>query len=269
MIKIIIIKDLVKKEKEFPKGAVFGSIMLWALMSSVISIFVMFLPLINFIIAYFISAVISIGIAQLSYSIVKGNGQDFSIAFQVCTNTKIFKRAGTLLLGYLFILIGLILFIVPGIILSYAFGLVPFILIDENYQSLSVIETLKKSCELMKKNKMKMFLLFLRYFLVWYVGFFIFSLIIIFSLMTFVNIPMTFVGTPYAVDPMTVNTTTSYAFGLMLLVLLLIPVLIGFSVLMAYISSKYYIALALFYEQIKEEKTDLLEDKTSLQIEGI
>ncbi len=254
MIKIIIIKDLVKKEKEFPKGAVFGSIMLWRLITFGISIFVVFLPFFNILTSCLIGTVLSIGLAQLSYSIVKGKGQDFSIAFQVCTNTKIFKRVGTLLLGYLFVFIGFILFIVPGIILSYAFGLVSFILIDEDYQSLSTIETLKKSCELMKKNKIKMFLLSLRYFLVWWVGFFILSFVIIFSLKTFIGAPMT------TTDPTTVDPTTLATLGLLLLAL--IPVLIGLSILMAFIRSKYYIALALFYEQVKEQKT-------SLQIEEI
>ncbi len=254
MIKIITIKNLVKKEKEFPKGDVFGSIMLWALLSFVILIFFTFLSYINFLVAYLISAVISIGIAQLSYSIVKGQGQDFSIAFQVWTNAKTLKRVGTLLLGYLFVWIGLIMFVVPGIILSYGLGIVPLMLIDEDYQSLSAIETLKKSWELMKNNKMKMFLLQLRYFLIWYGGLSIYLSVNILLIIIFTGPPIIFMGPP-SIDSLGLNLTSLFALGLS--ALLLIPLLIVFSILMAYISSKYYLALALFYEQVKEEKTSL------------
>ncbi len=242
MIKIIIIKNLVKKEKEFPKGAVFGSILLWTFITIVISFFFMLVAPVNFIITYLTSVIMSIGLAQLSYSIVKGRGEDFSIALKIWSSG--YKELGTLLLGYLFVFIGLIIFIIPGVILTYGLGIVPFMLIDEDYESLSVIETLKKSCELMKKNKMKMFLLQLRYFLVCYVGRFIFLLIIIFFIMTFTSI------TPFGARGM--DITAIFALGLSLL--LIMPIAIVFALLITYISSKYYIALALFYKQVKEDK---------------
>ncbi len=253
MIKIIIIKDLVKREKEFPKLTVFVIVFLSGFITVVISSVFMFGGiLLSSVVSLLVGGIISIGIAQLSCSIIKGKGEDLSIAFEILTHKEIIKKVSIAALSILIIWIGFLLLIVPGIILSYGLGIVPFMLVDEDYESLSVIETLKKSWELMKNNKVKMFLLQLRYFLVWYAGLAIFSLIVIFSVIAIAD---------------SINSTVM--FELLLLSLFIIPLLIGFSILISYISSKYYIALALFYEQVKEQKTSLLEDKNSLQIEEI
>ncbi len=234
---MIIIKNLVKKEKEFPKRTVFGSIILWELILFVIPFFFMIfgraIPfnILSQIVLMLSGVVISIGITQLAYSIVKGKGQGFSIAFQFLTNPKTFKKVGILLLSYLIIGIGLILFIVPGIILIYAFGVLPFILIDEDYQSLSAIETLKKSYELMKENKIKLFLLQLRYLVI--VVFFTFLEVFIIL----------------GLDDM-----IGYL-GILLAIVLAVITYLAFIIFLIYISSKYYIALAIFYKQIKEDKT--------------
>ncbi len=259
VIKIITIKDIVKKEKEFPKGTIFAFVFLWTVIVTII-MFIGFdfsgfvssfdfsdissdptyynivkFGIINQLIVTLIGSVFAIGVAQLSYSIVRGKGKELSIAFQVWTDTKIFKRTLIAILSIISIRIGLKLLIVPGIFLTYVFGVLSFILIDEDYHSLSVIETLKKSWELMKNNKMNLFLLQLKYFL----PFFIFTLVfsIVFSILLVILIVM------------------GISVSLIIILLLLTPLIIGAFVYSFYIYSKYYIALAIFYKQIKEDKT--------------
>ncbi len=237
MIKIIKIKDLVKEEKKFPKIAVFSFLILLLcgvglVLISLTGVLISppsYIANTVFLTVLIVATTVGfIGITQLSYSIVIGKIKIFSIAFQV----KTLKRVGILLLVVLLLVVLLliylsllsefiaILFFGTGLILSYTFGLVPFILIDEDYQSLDTIETLKKSYELMKKNKMKMLLLQLRYFLGWVVGYLV--------------------------------TTLAYDSRFFLLP----PQLtIPFVILMVYIASKYQIAFAIFYKQIKEDRT--------------
>ncbi len=260
MIQIITIKDVVKKEKEFPNGTIFAFMFLWTVLVAII-LFIGFdfssfvfsfdfsdissdpayynvvkLGFINQLIGFLIGSVFLVGIAQLSYSIVRGKGKDLSIAFQVWTNKKIFKRMLAVILSYVIMWIGLILLIVPGIILYYAFISVRYILIDEDYQSLSVIETLKKSWELMKNNKMKLFLLQLKYFLPFIIFTFVASIIFTILLVILIIMEISISLIP-------------------LILLLLIPFIIGAYVYSFYIYSKYYIALAIFYKQIKEDNT--------------
>ncbi|MDO4488641.1 MAG: DUF975 family protein, partial [Eubacteriales bacterium] len=61
------------------------------------------------------------------------------------------KNVGTLFLMNFFISLGTFFFIIPGIILTYAFRMVPYILAEGT--ELSATEVLKKSMEMMKGNK--------------------------------------------------------------------------------------------------------------------
>ena len=63
----------------------------------------------------------------------------------------------TLLLRGLFVLLWSLLLIVPGIIKSYSYRLVPYIVKDE--PGLSPLETLRRSEELMRNNRWKAFVL--------------------------------------------------------------------------------------------------------------
>ncbi len=256
MTKIIKIKDLVKMEKEFSKSAVFGFTILWALITYIIFNFFVpnamyvnlmiamsFMILPQIIISLISNAVVTVGISNLCYSIVREKGKNLSIAFQVCTNTKIFKRVGTLLLSYLIIWIGLILFIIPGIILYYAFTSVKYILIDDDYQSFNAIETLKKSYQLMKNNKMKIFLLQLRYFLGWVLAIFV-ILIMLFTLLTMrLHAP-----------------SENFLPGLLILMVMFVTS----TILFAYIQARYQIAFAVFYQQLKEDKTSQPVEKLDI-----
>ena len=64
---------------------------------------------------------------------------------------------GTFVLMYLAVFVGLILFIVPGIILAFGYALVPFLLHD--HPELSVTETLQLSRMMMKGHKWELFVL--------------------------------------------------------------------------------------------------------------
>ncbi len=64
---------------------------------------------------------------------------------------------GTFILLYLAVFVGFILFVVPGIILSFAYALVPFILHD--HPELSATETMWMSRMMMKGHKWELFVL--------------------------------------------------------------------------------------------------------------
>ena len=61
-----------------------------------------------------------------------------------------------------------LLLIIPGIVKSYAYSLVPFLLADEKYNNLGFMDTLKKSEEIMMGHKMDYFILGLS-FIGWHI----------------------------------------------------------------------------------------------------
>jgi len=64
-------------------------------------------------------------------------------------------------LYFLVVLVGVIFFIVPGIIFAMMFAQVPYILRDD--ENIGVIDALKKSANMMKGHKMQLFLLYLSF----------------------------------------------------------------------------------------------------------
>ena len=68
---------------------------------------------------------------------------------------------GTMLLGTLIIVAGCFLLIVPGIIIAFAYAMVPFILHD--HPELSVTDTLQMSRVMMTGHKWELFLLYLSF----------------------------------------------------------------------------------------------------------
>ena len=68
---------------------------------------------------------------------------------------------GTMLLTMLAIIGGMILFVIPGIILAFAYAIVPLVLRDN--PELSAVEVLQKSRMMMKGHKMDLFLLYLSF----------------------------------------------------------------------------------------------------------
>lgn len=68
----------------------------------------------------------------------------------------------------IFIFLWSLLLIVPGIIKSYAYSMVPLLLTDDKYKDLDVLDILKKSEELMMGHKMDLFVLQLS-FIGWHI----------------------------------------------------------------------------------------------------
>ena len=78
-----------------------------------------------------------------------------------CGYKCFWKVLGTLLLMMLAIIGGFILLVVPGIILCFAYAMVPYVLRDN--PELSCTETLAKSREMMKGHKWELFVLYLSF----------------------------------------------------------------------------------------------------------
>ncbi len=74
-----------------------------------------------------------------------------------------FKAVVGLLLRDLLIIVGLILFIIPGLILTYSYRMVPYILSED--PTISATEALKKSRAMMKGNKWRCFVFDLSFIL--------------------------------------------------------------------------------------------------------
>lgn len=67
------------------------------------------------------------------------------------------KVFGTMLLAYIFMVLWMLLLIIPGIIKSYSYAMVPYLIKDE--PELGANETIEKSMAMMDGNKTKLFLL--------------------------------------------------------------------------------------------------------------
>lgn len=101
---------------------------------------------------------LSIGIAKIYLQIVE-NKNDIKVQ-QVFEFYKNINRLGQLILAYivsmLYIVLGLILLIVPGIILALRYSMLPFILAD--YSDITWRDALKKSKELTDGRKGEIFM---------------------------------------------------------------------------------------------------------------
>lgn len=78
-----------------------------------------------------------------------------------CGYKRFGKVLGTFLLMMLAVIGGFILLVVPGIILCFAYAMVPYVLRDN--PELSCTETLAKSREMMKGHKWELFVLYLSF----------------------------------------------------------------------------------------------------------
>lgn len=76
----------------------------------------------------------------------------FSLGFK-----NYFHNLGGLLLMTIIVFLGMMLFFIPGIILSFAYAMVPYILVEE--PELGIQEALRKSREMMKGHKWHFFVL--------------------------------------------------------------------------------------------------------------
>lgn len=109
----------------------------------------------------FLSAPIAVGLSRLFLDFNNGTTDEVSVLFRNFktgyTRTII---AGLLMMLYIFL--WSLLFLIPGIIMSYAYSMTYYILADD--ENISGQEALHKSKEMMRGYKMKLFLLQLRFF---------------------------------------------------------------------------------------------------------
>ena len=118
------------------------------------------------IVAIIIAGPIYYGISAFILNIVRGKDAAVSDIFVGFTGKIIIKAIVLMILNSIVISIGYIIFVIPGIILSIMLSQCFFILVDNN--DLSAIDCMKLSCEMMKGNKMYLFVLFLS-FLGWFI----------------------------------------------------------------------------------------------------
>ena len=110
------------------------------------------LYLINFIISSIFTAIS----CSIDLNISKENGEFLPPINMNLLKTSFKLMILSLIVGFAF-LIGMILFIVPGIIISLMLSQCFFIIIEDN--SKSIFECLKESCTIMKGNKLDYFIL--------------------------------------------------------------------------------------------------------------
>ena len=124
------------------------------------------ITVIGIIVAIIITGPITYGLCTFILNIVRGNKSTVSDVF--CGfNGKIFvKSLIIMILTGIAVSIGYMILIVPGIILGLMFSQSFFVLVDNN--DISAIDCMKASCDMMKGNKMYLFVLMLS-FIGWFI----------------------------------------------------------------------------------------------------
>lgn len=123
--------------------AVFGGFILLGLVASVL-----------------VSSLVSIGYAQFNIDLIDGVKPKLATIFSkgkqvwtsICANLLVFIR----------VFFGTILFVIPGIIASYKYSMVNFVIADN--PGISAREALERSKEIMRGNKLRLFFLNLSFF---------------------------------------------------------------------------------------------------------
>jgi uncharacterized membrane protein len=162
-------KDLVEKTKPILKGSYLQVFVCLLLASVLPQIFLSISPeniLLN-VLSVCVSAYIQVGIALYCLGVYKGNEVGFSTIFSRFNGLK--PILFMLLLGVAIVL-GLILFVVPGIIIALMYSQVFFILAED--PDVGVIEAFNLSNQMMKNNKWQLFMLNLEALLYLFIGVF-------------------------------------------------------------------------------------------------
>jgi uncharacterized membrane protein len=162
-------KDLVEKTKPILKGSYLQVFVCLLLASVLPQIFLSISPeniLLN-VLSVCVSAYIQVGIALYCLGVYKGNEVGFSTIFSRFNGLK--PILFMLLLGVAIVL-GLILFVVPGIIIALMYSQVFFILAED--PDVGVIEAFNLSNQMMKNNKWQLFMLNLEALFYLFIGVF-------------------------------------------------------------------------------------------------
>ena len=109
--------------------------------------------ILGLVVSVIISSLVSIGYAQFNIDLVDGDDPKIATLFSKG------KQVGTAILAnilvFLRVLLGMLLFVVPGIIAAFKYSMVNYV-IAEN-PGISAKEALEKSKEIMKGNKLRLF----------------------------------------------------------------------------------------------------------------
>jgi uncharacterized membrane protein len=108
---------------------------------------------------------VEVGLAYYLVKFIKDQKPEFNDIFHFAKDFG--KCLGARLLQMLWIFLYCLLLIIPGIIKGFGYVLVPYIMADEKYRSLSIPDLLKKSEEMMKGHKWDYFC-FMLSFIGWY-----------------------------------------------------------------------------------------------------
>ena len=104
--------------------------------------------------SWILSAFFTVGLNRMTVAVARGQEADFSTLFG--GGNKLLPYLGQMFLMMFAILIGTILFIVPGVLLSLGLMLAPFYLIDAN---MGPIDAMKESWNATKGQKLNLFVL--------------------------------------------------------------------------------------------------------------
>ena len=107
----------------------------------------------------FIAGPFNLGVSIFSLALVRNTDIDLDYIFKGFNNFG--KSLGLSLLGGLIVILGYMLFIIPGIYLTYCYAMAFYILAD--HPNLDVMEVLNKSKEMMDGHKFKLFRMHLRF----------------------------------------------------------------------------------------------------------
>lgn len=149
------LKENAKKSLNGKYGKAIIVFLIYGIMTSIGTIIIKFLPTLGSIIDFILLTLVALGYKEYFLKISRGEDPEIDTLFN---HTKDFKKTFivTLLTG-LFVAVGLILLVVPGIIISISLSQVLYIMLDN--PDMKYDEVLKKSKEMMNGHKKEYFIL--------------------------------------------------------------------------------------------------------------
>ena len=134
---------------------------------------------ITFGLALIFTPVFAFGLASFFMTVARQGSAPFATIF-TDTFSGFFKKWLTLFLEGLYVCLWSMLFVIPGIVKSYAYAMTPYILLDN--PEMGANEAITKSKEMMKGYKWKLFCLDFS-FIGWYLlSFLTFGLVLIYAI---------------------------------------------------------------------------------------
>jgi uncharacterized membrane protein len=136
-------------------GVAIGTFLLYAIIISVISS----IPLLGALAIFVVHGPFLLGIAIFYLNLSRGTRREVELIF------KGFSRFGLAFSAYwlmgIFVFLWSLLLIIPGIIMSFAYAMTFFVIADD--ESVSAMAAIRRSQEMMRGNKFKLFLMMCRF----------------------------------------------------------------------------------------------------------